>query len=62
MKKGVPIKYINLINDMYDEIVIDQRVCGSPTSDSSITIGLHQGSALSQFLFTVIINKFTRTI
>jgi len=41
MKKGVPIKYIDIIKDMYDRVVTNVRTCGGITSDFSITIGLH---------------------
>jgi len=42
MKKGVPIKYIDIIKDMYNRVVVNIRTCGGITSDFSITIGLHQ--------------------
>ena len=54
MKKGVHIKYINTIKDMYDEVVANVKTCEGITSDFSITIGLHQGSALSPFLFVIV--------
>ena len=38
------------------------RTCGGITSDFSITIGLHQGSALSPFLFAIVMNELTRVI
>ena len=41
MKKGVSIKYIDIIKDLYDEVVANVRTCGGITSDFSITIGLH---------------------
>ena len=53
MKKEIPIKYIDIIRDMYDEVVANARTYGSITSDFSITTGLHQGSALSPFLFAI---------
>jgi len=62
MKKGVPIKYIDIIKDMYDEMMANVRTCGGITSDFSITIGLHQGSALSPFLFAKVMDEFTRAI
>ena len=49
MKKGVPIKYIDIIRDMYDGVMANIRTCGGITSDFSFTIGFYQGSALSPF-------------
>ena len=62
MKKRVPIKYIDIIWDMYDGVVTNVRTCGGMTSDFSITIGLHQGCALSPFLFVIVMDEFTRAI
>ena len=62
MKKRVPIKYIEIIKDMYDWVVANVRICEGITSDFSITIGLHQGSALSLFLFAIVMDELTRTI
>ena len=39
MKKGVPIKYIDIINDIYDGVMVNVRTCGGITNDFSITIG-----------------------
>ena len=41
MKKGFPIKYIDIIKDMCDGVVANIRTCGGITSDFSIIIGLH---------------------
>ena len=62
MKKGVPIKYIDIIKDMYDGVVANVRTCGGITSDFSITIRLHQGSTLSPFLFVIVMDELTRVI
>ena len=62
MKKGVPVKYIDIIKDMYDRVVTNVRTCEGITSDFSITIGLHQGSALSPFLFVIVMDELTRAI
>jgi len=62
MKKRIPIKYIDIIKDMYDGVVANVRTCGDITSDFSITIGLHQGSALSPLLFVIVMDELTRAI
>ena len=62
MKKGVPIKYIDMIRDMYDGVVSNIRTCKGITSDFSIAIGLHQGSALGPFLFGIVMDELTRAI
>ena len=45
---------------MYDGVVTNVRTCGGITSNFSITIGLHQGSALSPFLFAIVMDELTR--
>src|SRR5664279_6626827 len=50
-KHKVPIKYITLIKDMYDNVVTSVRTSDGDTDDFPIKIGLHQGSALSPYLF-----------
>ena len=60
-EKGSTIKYIDIIKDMYD-VLVNVRTCGDITSDFSITIGLHQGSSLSPFLFVIVMDELTRAI
>ena len=47
---------------MYDGVVANVRTCRGITSDFSIIIGLHQGSALISFLFVIVIDELTRAI
>ena len=47
---------------MYDGVVTNARTCRGITSDFSITIGLHQESALSSFLFVILMDKLTKAI
>jgi hypothetical protein len=61
-KHKVSSKYITLIKDMYDNVVISGRISDGDTNDFSINIGLHQGSALSPYLFALVMDEVTRDI
>ena len=61
-KHKVPAKYITLIKDMYDNVVTSVRTSDVDTDDFSIKIGLHQGSALSPYLFALVMDEVTRGI
>jgi hypothetical protein len=61
-KHKVSIKYITLIKDMYDNIVTSVRTSDGDTNDFSINIELHQGSALSLYLFALVMYEVTRDI
>jgi hypothetical protein len=61
-KSTVSSKYITLIKDMYDNVVTSIRTSDGDTNDFPINIGLHQGSALSPYLFALVMDEVTRDI
>ena len=61
-KHKVPTKYISLIKDMYTNVVISVRAGDSETHTFPITIGLHQGSALSPYIFDLVMDDITKDI
>jgi hypothetical protein len=61
-KHKVSSKYVTLIKDMYDNVVTSVRTSDSDTNDFPINIGLHQGSALSPYLFALVMDEVTRDI
>ena len=61
-KHKVPMKYIGLIKDMYNNVVTSVRISDGDMDDFPIRIGLYQGSALSPYLFALVIDEITRDI
>ena len=61
-KKGVRVGYIRVIQDMYEGVVTSVRTPGGETTDFPIRIGLHQGSALSPYLFNIVLDVLTSSI
>jgi hypothetical protein len=57
-KHKVSSKYNTLIKNMCDNVVTSDR----DINDFLINIGLYQGSALSPYLFTLVMNEITRDI
>jgi Reverse transcriptase (RNA-dependent DNA polymerase) len=47
---------------MYTNIVIYVRACDGKSDTFPIKIGLHQGSALSPYIFTLVMNEITKDI
>jgi Reverse transcriptase (RNA-dependent DNA polymerase) len=60
--KLFPTKYVTLIKDMYTNIVTCVRACNGESNIYPIKIGLHQVSALSPYIFTLVIDEITKDI
>jgi len=61
-KKRVRIAYIRAIKDMYERASTSVRTHDGATEDFPITIGLHQGSTPSPYLFTLVLDVLTENI
>ena len=61
-KHKVPSKYVTLIKDMYNNVVTSVRTNDDNTDYFPIKIGLHQESALSPYLFALVMDEVTRNI
>ena len=54
--------YIRIIEDMYDGATTTVRSAAGLIKEFVVGVGLHQGSALSPFLFAIIIDRLTENI
>ena len=60
-KSGVAKKYLydRKVQDMYEGIVTTVRFAVGMTDEFKVKMGLHNGSALSPFLFAIVMNRLT---
>jgi len=61
-KRSVPLTHMRVIKDIYDGVRTRARTLVGDKGDFPIDIGLHQWSALSPFLFTIVVDELTRGI
>ncbi|KAI5621838.1 gastrula zinc finger protein XlCGF28.1-like [Silurus asotus] len=58
-KSGVSEKYVRVVEDMYEDSVTAVKCAVGTTDWFRVRVGLHQGSALSPFLFAVLMDRLT---
>ena len=58
-KAGIPEEYVRVVQDMYRDCMTAVRSAVGVTEDFKVEVGLHQGSALSPFLFAIVMEGFT---
>ena len=58
-KSGIVEKYVQLVQNMYEGSKTVVRCAVGTTESFKVKVGLHQGSALSPFLFAVIMDSLT---
>ncbi|KAI5099850.1 ubiquitin-fold modifier 1 precursor [Silurus meridionalis] len=56
-KSGVSEKYVRVVQDMYEDSVTAIKCAVGTTDWFKVEVGLHQASALSPFLFAVLMDK-----
>ena len=61
-KSGVVEKYVKVVQDMYEGSVTMVRSAVGMTDAFRVEVGLHQGSALSPFLFVLVMDRLTDEI
>ncbi|KAK3510026.1 hypothetical protein QTP70_026005 [Hemibagrus guttatus] len=58
-KSGVAEKYVRVVQDMYERSRTVVRCAVGQTEEFKVEVGLHQGSALSPFLFAIVMDRLS---
>ncbi|KAK3540753.1 hypothetical protein QTP86_001609 [Hemibagrus guttatus] len=58
-KSGVAEKYVTVVQDMYERSRTVVKYAVGQTEEFKVEVGLHQGSALSTFLFAIVMDQLS---
>ncbi|KAK3540385.1 hypothetical protein QTP70_030406 [Hemibagrus guttatus] len=61
-KSGVAEKYVRVVQDMYERSRTVVRSAVGQTEEFNVEVGLHQGSALSPFLFAIVMDQLSEEV
>ncbi|KAK3547330.1 hypothetical protein QTP86_018921, partial [Hemibagrus guttatus] len=61
-KSGVAGKYVRMVQDMYERSRTVVRCAVGQTEEFKVEVGLHQGSALSPFLFAMVMDQLSEEV
>ncbi|KAK3510278.1 hypothetical protein QTP70_032702, partial [Hemibagrus guttatus] len=61
-KSGVAEKYVRVVQDMYERSRTVVRCAVGQTEEFKVEVGLHQGSALSPFLFVMVMDQLSEEV
>ncbi|KAK3559749.1 hypothetical protein QTP86_020747, partial [Hemibagrus guttatus] len=61
-KSGVAEKYVRVVQDMYERSRTVVRCAVGQTEEFNVEVGLHQGSALSPFLFAMLMDQLSEEV
>ncbi|KAK3555273.1 hypothetical protein QTP86_014885 [Hemibagrus guttatus] len=61
-KSGVAEKYVRAVQDMYERSRTAVRCAVGQTEEFKVEVGLHQGSALSPFLFAMVMDQLSEEV
>ncbi|KAK3535973.1 hypothetical protein QTP70_022853 [Hemibagrus guttatus] len=61
-KSGVAEKYVRVVQEMYERSRTVVRCAVGQTEEFNVEVGLHQGSALSPFLFAIVMDQLSEEV
>ncbi|KAK3556097.1 hypothetical protein QTP70_005246 [Hemibagrus guttatus] len=61
-KSGVAEKYVRVVQDMYERSRTVVRCAVGQTEEFKVEVGLHQGPALSPFLFAIVMDQLSEEV
>ena len=61
-KKGVAEQYVEVVRDMYRDCKTCVKSASGMSNSSGVKIGVHQGSALSPYLFILVLDEILKGV
>ncbi|KAK3570248.1 hypothetical protein QTP86_017126, partial [Hemibagrus guttatus] len=61
-KSGIAEKYVRVVQDMYERRRTVVKCAVGQTEEFKVEVGLHQGSALSPFLFAIVMDQLSEEV
>ena len=60
--KGVDATYVRIVKDMYERVTTKIKTRASVSESFEVKIGVHQGSALSPYLFILVLDELLKGV
>ena len=61
-KKGVDETYVKIVEDMYEGVTTKIKTNAGVSKSFQVKIGVHQGSALSPYLFILVLDELLKGV
>ena len=61
-KRGVDDAYVRIVKDMYEDVTTKIKARAGLSDSFEVKLGVHQGSALSPYLFILVLDELLKGV